>query len=357
VPSARRTLLLLSAPLVAVFLTVTPSPLGAQQTNPIDDLILRVIADLNDLRYGDAIRRGRDALGSRGSMTPAQEARLRTVVAAAFYPEEAAAQQPDSAIVQLVAAVRLRPDLTIPIEVRWAGLDSLLGVARGRTFAVLVSGEPQELVGPEGRGTLRVQSSRPARFRLSTALVGSSVTTRQDEVLTPATEAGLRYRAHDGRDVLLAPGEYDARIVAQDAATGDSVVLVRRLVVEGQRLLLVAPPVFDASRLQPERVRGSITKRAVVSALLAGAVFTAASFRKDGDFDDEFNPSGTSVGLGLGVFAVGVSTHWLGRGRRDAQAVAANARVREEHRRGVEGVEEENRRRVEGYRVRVSWRE
>ena len=341
------------------FTLALAAPLGAQvvpaSREPVDDLILRVIADLSDLRYADAIVRGREVMAyARPMMSSAQASLLHTVIAAAFYPEEGSAQRPDSAIKELEAAIRVKPDVVLPVELAWDGLDSLLTVARSRSFAVVVQADSaRTLVGPTARGGLMVQSSRPARFTLRTGLVGSAASTVQSSTNEPSLASVLMFRALDGNNVLLAPGEYTATVTATDAA-GDSVRVLRRLLVEGEPLLIVAPPTFDESRLLPERRRGSLTTRVVVSALLASAVFVATSFQKDGDVDDEFNPTASSARYGLGVFAIGVGTHWLSRGRRDAEAVAANARLREDHRRAVEAAAAETEQRRNGYRVRVT---
>lgn len=344
-----------AAPSIARPLGAQGVPQGVPQgADPVDDLILRVIADLNDLRYDDAIARGREVFRSAATMTPAQEALLRTALAAAFYPEEEPAQRPDSALAQFAAAIRVKPDVVLPVELRWSGLDSLLDVARSRVFAVVVQADsPRVLAGPDARGGLMVQSSRPARFTLRTGLVGSSTSVVQSTSSEPSTASVLMFRALDGRDVLLAPGAYTATITAVDAA-GDSVQLRRRLLVEGQPLFIVAPPVFDSTRLLPERRRGSLARRALISAVLGGTAFYVASLFKDAEFDGDFRPSGASVGLGLSVFAIGVSTHWIFGAGRDADAVAANARLREEHRRAVERAEEESAARRNAYRVTVT---
>lgn len=101
----------------------------------MDDLILRVIADLSDLRYGDAIVRGREVMAyARPMMSPAQASLLHTVIAAAF----------DSAIKELEAAIHVKPDVVLPVELAWDGLDSLLTVARSRSFAVVVQAAAAE---------------------------------------------------------------------------------------------------------------------------------------------------------------------------------------------------------------------
>lgn len=171
-------------------------PLRAQSADPVDDLINRVIADVNDLRYADAIRRGNEVLTYTRTMRPAQYALLRTALAAAFYPEETVAQQPDSAIAQFVAGLKVLPDLSLPIELRWAGLDSLLAVARTRTLAVTVAMDEQALVGPDGRGSISVESSRPARFVLRTNSLGSAAVARQAATTSGATTASQIGRAH-----------------------------------------------------------------------------------------------------------------------------------------------------------------
>ena len=351
--SIRRSLSTLAAALVLA------TPLSAQVVpaagEPVDDLILRVIADLSDLRYREAIVRGREVMAyARPIMSAGQASLLHTVIAAAFYPDDRAAQQPDSALAELAAAIRVKPDVVLPVELAWDGLDSLLTVARSRSFAVVVQADSaRTLVGPTARGGLMVQSSRPARFTLRTGLVGAATSTVQSTTTEPSLASVLMFRALDGSNVLLGPGEYTATVTAVDAA-GDSVRVQRRMLVEGDALFTVAPPTFDESRLLPERRRGSLTARVFASALLGGLVFAATSVRVDSDFEAEFAPSASSTSLGLGVFAIGVGTHWLSRGRIDADAVAANARLREDHRRAVEAAANETEARRNGYRVRVT---
>jgi hypothetical protein len=339
----------------AALLAVASTRLGAQGSDPIDDLITRVLADLNDLRYADAIRRGREVLATGRTMSPAQEALLRSTIAAAYFPEEADAQRPDSAIAQFTAALAVQPDLTLPVELRWPGLDSLLTVARSRSFVLLASAEPQTIVGPDGRGRVEVQSSRVARFTLQTSLLGSAVAARQDVTTTAGTRATLQFRAHDGRDVLLTRGEYVATIVATDPVRGDSVLLRRRMLVDATPIMFVAPPALDSARLRPETRRPSFRRTFVTSLVLGTATFVVAALNNEDDFGEDFRPNSGKVALGAGVFAVGMSTYWLRGERRDERAVAANREVRDAHRRAVEAADAENSRRIRDYRVTVSF--
>jgi hypothetical protein len=352
--------LLFAAVLWAAASVAPPAPLAAQVagqgTDPVDDLIFRVIADLSDLRYDDAIARAREVFQFVRTMTPAQEALLRTAMAAAFYPEEVPAQRPDSALVQFAAAIRVKPDVSIPVELRWDGLDSLLSVARSRTFAVVVQADtPRVLAGPGARGGLMVQSSRPARFTLRTGLVGSDTAVVQASTTESGTAAVLMFRALDGRDVLLAPGEYTATVTAVDATTGDSVRVQRRLVVEGQPLFIVAPPVFDSTQLRPETSKPPILRTALTTLTFAMATFIIGGMAgQDGEFGDDFEPDGRAVFMGLGILGAGVGSYWLDKGKRDPAAVAFNANLRETHRRAVEAAATESEARVNAYRVTVT---
>lgn len=330
------------------------APLGAQNADPVDDLIARVIADVNDLRYADAIKRGYEVFTFAPTMRPAQEALLRSALAAAFYPEETASQQPDSAIAQFVAGIRVQPDLNLPIELRWAGLDSLLGVARARTFAVVISADEQSLTGPEGRGSITVQSSRPARFVLRTNLMGSAAAARQDSTASADTRGTLRFRAHDGRDVLLAPGPHVATIVATDPVTGDSAVVTRRLTVEGAPLILIAPPALDSTKLRPETSRPPMLRTALTALAFGTATFIIGSLGGgDSDFGDDFEPDGRSIFVGLAIFGAGVGSYWLDKGKTDPEAVAANTALRDEHRKAVDAAAAESEKRIREYRVTV----
>lgn len=332
------------------------APLRAQQADPVDDLITRVIADVNDLRYADAITRGRELLTFSKTMRPAQEALLRSVLAAAYYPEETDAQQPDSAIAQFAAGIRVQPDLALPIELRWAGLDSLLSVARARTFAIVVSADEQSLVGPGATAALSVHSSRPARFTLRTSLLGSAVQTPQSSTTAADTHASLSYRAHDGRDLLLAPGEYVATIVAVDPNTGDSTVVTRRVLVEGAPLLIVAPPAFDSTQLRPETSKPPMLRTMLTALAVGTATFIIGSLGGgDDDFGDDFEPDGRSIVVGLAIFGAGASTYWLDKGKADPEAVAANTALRDAHRKAVEDAAAESARRLREYRVTVKF--
>lgn len=331
-----------------------PAPATAA-LSPLDELILKVESDLSDLRYAEAIRRGRELFGFTQSFTPAQEVRLRSALAAAYYPDEPEFQRPDSAVAQFVSLLRAVPDATIPIEMRWSGLDSLFDVAAARTHAVRIEpGAPQVLVGEAGRGTVRVLASRPSRFRLRISPVAGGPARLHDSTSTAERSATLSFRALAGRNVLLAPGEYELAVVAIDPVTRDSVVLRRTARVEGAALALVPAPVFDASTLRPEKKPASWIKTIALSAgaaaltIVGGELFLAASGEEG---DEELVAAVGGVGLIVG----GLTALAVHRSKADPAAAAANVELRAAHRRAVDAADAENQRRYATYQVTVQY--
>ena len=204
-------------------------PAQAQATpeaSPLDDLIARVRADVNDLKYPEAIARGREVFSFARTARPSQLIALRHAMAAAFYPEEREAQQPDSALAHLRATVRLQPDVQLAAELKWSGLDSLLEVARRTTFAVqLRPNAADTLTGPSGRGSISFIASRPARYKLRIRALPNGASVMQDSVMTATASGRLSYRAHDGLAALIGAGQYEVLVTAYDSASTDSIVI------------------------------------------------------------------------------------------------------------------------------------
>lgn len=339
-----------------VLLGLCRLPAQAQETSPIDDLIVRVMADLNDLRYADAIRRGYEVFAFAGrTMRPEQEVRLRSTMAAAFYPEEAESQRPDSALAQFDAVIRLAPDATLPVEIRWAGLDSLLEVSRRRTFAVVVRpAADQELAGPTGRGHIEFVASRPVRARLRSVAGGRTMV--QDTLAAPARSGRLAFRALDGRTVTLPPGTAEFVLVVSDPTSRDSVVARRTATVEGAALTLVPAPTLDSTRLKPETSKPRRVRTALTGILFATATsIIATSGRGEEPVRSAFNADGRATLITLGILGATVGTYWLDKGVPDPAAIAANAQVRTAHRTAVDAADTENRKRLESFKVMVKF--
>lgn len=339
--------------LVALVAVALPSRARAQEASIIAMQIDRVIADVSDLRYADAIAKGREILASRAALTRTQEVELRSALAAAFFPDVGGQQFPDSALAQFVAVIRLAPDAEVMPTLAWPGLDSLLNVARARTFAVVLRPEPDTLTLDGGTpATLRVLASRPARFALRTRPRGQGREVEHSSTAEPAADAALSLRAHDGERILLSAGPHELVVVAYDPVRGDSTVLLRRVEVQGNAPSLVALPVLDSTSLQPERREPRQLRTAMTGLLFAGAsVAVAHAARADEPIRSTFAPDARASLVGVGIIAATLGAMWMDRDGVDDEAVRYNAALRDAHERAFEAATRENRRRLAGYKA------
>lgn len=341
--------------LAAVLGAPRPEPLEAQQRrSPTDDVIESMKRAVNDLRYGEAIRLGRDLEVLVPQMRVSQVVAFRQVFALAWYPEESEFQQADSALRQLAGLVRVRPDAQLAQELSWSGLDSLLTVARDRTFGFAASPAAEYVLsGSEATGDVELVTSRPANVRLTLVHRGSGRSIPQDSGLV--RERGrLHLRAHDGVAPLIDAGEYDLRVVAVDARTRDTIVVVRRATVSAPSFQLQAPPALDSVLLQRERTAPD-RKRTVITGLLAGAAtaLIGSAVRGGGTVPDTYATDSRAGGVGaliaLGSFGIAA----MEKGREVPEAVKANARIRAAHAASVDAARAENARRLAAHRVTV----
>lgn len=336
----------------------TPAPAATTPApSPTDDLIDRVRASVDDLRYEDAIRRANEVFAFARTMRPDQLIRLRSVLAAAFYPDEREAQQPDSALNQLVEIVRMQPDAMLPVEVRWSGLDSLLEVARARTFAVqLRPAAEQELVGTEGRGFVDVVASRPARYKLRIRALPSGTAVLQDSTVTPEATGRLGFRAHNGRVALLAAGQYEVLLTAIDATTGDTVELRRVAEATGVAPTLVATPVFDTTLLKTDMAKPPRVKMVMTSLFFAGATLAIASVaRAEEPIASAYSTDGRATFVSLAMIGAAVAGFWLDKGVVSVENLQSNMAARAAHRKALADAEAENKKRIAEYRVTMKF--
>lgn len=335
--------------LIAVALFVPA--LAAAQDRTLDARVESVVNAVANLQNAEAIQLGTSLLASNPALSEAQELRLRTAIAAAYYPDEEAGQQADAAVLQLSAILTRIPDARLPIELRWAGLDSLLEVARSRTFAVRLSyDEEQVLVGPDARGSVSLVATRPAQFHLSITPVGNTAAMPQDSTATADTRATLRFRALDGRRPLLAPGGYRMVVTAREAGQPPRVVASRDVQVAGSALVLIAPPTYQ------DPTAGVKTRRRFWPSMGVGALagvavgaLAALGAQAQGEAEDEDVQAGIG-NLALGTALVTGTIVW--RPWRNS-AAHLNREALERHRRAVDAADTENQRRVENYRVEL----
>ncbi len=347
-PLTRRTLLLLA-------LLVAPLAVGAQQRNaPVDDVIESIRRALNDLRYAEALRLAKDLEADAPRMRPSQAVVFRQIFALAYFPEESEFQKPDSSLRQLRALVRLRPDVEIEPELRWAGLDSLLAVARTETFAVGVEAPPQfELAGASPTGDIAVFTTRSTRLRLALVHRTSGRSIVHDSAVVTGRGI-LRARSHDGLAAWISSGEYELRVSGVDVRNRDSITVTRSLSAKATPLALVSAPALDSASFlreyeKPNRIRTAAT--GIAFGVLTASLATTP--RGGGLLARFYDPDKRAGGLGVLVAAGGVAAAVFEKGRPLPAAVAANDALRRAHAESVARTLTENSRALSGYRVTV----
>lgn len=343
--------------LTAALIIAPSGRAAAQGTSPVDELISRVVTDVGDLRFSDALTRGREILSAGAALRPQQEVTLRTAMAAAFFPDFGGEPQPDSALAQFDRVVRLAPDAEIPIVLAWDGLDSLLNIARARTFAVVVRPPTDTAtVGGERRAEVEVVASRAARYSLATRRAGGSVTLTHSVSTTPAMSARLTLRADDGAQLLLEPGVHDLLVTAVDPVRGDSTTIARRINVTGPRPSLLAMPVLDSAQLQVEESPPRPFRTALTGLLFGGLTVVIANEARSGEPVRSAFAADTRAGLvGGAIVAAAIGAIWMGRDGRDEAAITYNTALRDAHARSVAAATAENARRIAQYRATVTF--
>lgn len=334
-------------------LLLIPAAVSAQgRRAPTDDALEAAKRALNDLRYEDARRLGREVESATAQLRPSQLVALRQLLALAYFPEEVEYQRPDSALRQLTALVRLRPDAELAPDMRWRGLDSLLRIARQRTFAVgFVPVREVVLGGPDGAGELEVATTRPTRLRVYVVERTSGRSVLHDS----ATVNGLgrlRIRAHDGETALVRSTDYELRLVGVEVGGRDSVRAELPVSAVATALSLQPIPSLDSTRLRPameppDRARTAL--KGVAFGLATAALGTV--LRGGGTLSRNFeaDPRAAGVGLAIAIGSIGLAVTEKGRAIPDA--VRANEAALRSHGRAVSAAREENARRLSAYRV------
>lgn len=357
-PSASRRLRALLATATALSCVGVAGAAAQQATQSRDvDPIALMNEDLAAKRYDEVIRRGNQLLGSSRSFTVAEQVRLWQVMAAAYYPPDPLAQRPDSARLPLDALVRIAPDIALAEDLRWAGLDSLLERSRAGVFVIAsrpLASYEATLAEP---AHITVVSSRPARFRLSSVSQATGVVVVHDSAAV-TRQASLRLRVHDGTRVLVGAGDHELRIVAIDAASGDSLLVTHRV---RARANTSGPTRSLPPFIPPATVRVSSMKRGMLiagGALFAGATVALANGGRAGEpIRSAFSMDGRALLVGGAMLAAAVGGLFMDdAGERPATA-ADVARARAAYDRRVAAGQAEARRTAARYRVTIDFRE
>ncbi len=311
----------------ALLWTVTLATGVGAQARPaaVADVIARMRADLAARNYAMAIGSGNALLESSRVLTPDQRLELWQVLAAAYYPDEPRAQQPDSALLPLDALVHMVPDVTMAPELSWPGLDSLLERTRARVFVVATRPLAEYTIARDLPAHLTVVASRPTRFRLTSVATASGATVVHDAA-DSVTAASLRFRSHDATGPVFNERAYELQVWAYDLLTGDSVAIVHRAtatrVVRVDSLALrpaggdVPPPLPPARTTAAGRGRSTM----LVGALgLAGATVAIATGARAGEpLRSAFATDGRAFVVSGVMVAAAVTAFVVGRQRRPA---------------------------------------
>lgn len=322
------------------------------QMNPIDDVLKLAFDAFNDFKYTTADTTARKVLTMQ-SATAAQRARAQMLIAAAAYPEEAAAQKRLVALAMLKQLLKVNYDAKLPQELTWAGLDSLMEEARRTTFGMQVTGDPQQVaVGVDGVGKLHVKSNKPGLFRMIiTAKAGNAVAVVDS--VTGAAEGDLTFKTMRDERPVFSTGDYNVMIIAfEPGGRGDTVTAQYGLKVEASPLAFVEVPTrMDSTKLLIERT-GRYGSKAVLPALLVGgtAFFLASSLHGDGGLSTG-KADTKGMGVAGGLVAATIFAGFTDRGRLIPANIAANTAAGEAFQKSIVDSQAENRRRITEYRT------
>jgi len=334
---------------------VAAAPAVAQERSAIEELIGGAHRALNDLQYAraDSIARSLLAMGSRA--TAQQRIEGLQLVAAALYPEERAAQRPDSARRYLEELVRATPDAEIPLAISWPGLDSMLTSVRATTFAVWATpAASYELEGADAEARIEVGAARPAWFRLTATAIGDGSSIVLDSA-GPARSATLRIPALEDEHPALPWGQYRLQVLGVDSLTGEPMEIIYHATVETPPLLLHRIPAApDSSQFLPVRApRRPFANMAVGVALGAATALVVTSF---GGSDAVSTTAGTgpAYGVAAGMTIGALVGAFVDRGRPLPDNIAHNAAVQAAFDERIRGLREENTRRRAEYRATIT---
>lgn len=292
------------AVLFALLLAPLVAPTSAAQPGPV---LAQMRADLAARRYAAVIEQGNLLLESPRAPDPEARMQLWQLLAAAYFPPERAAQQPDSAALPLAAMVRVVPDVQLDPASAWPGLDSLLEHTRTALFAVATRPRAEYIITPGAPAFLTVVASRPARFRLTAIALATGVAVAHG-LVADARAASLPLRAQDASGDLFTSGAYRLDISAIDLASGDSIVVSHLVTatVESAAAAVVLPVVPQvvapvvapvlARPATPRETRARSGQRTVSrqSGILSGLAFAGAAIaiatvaRPDGNLRSTF---------------------------------------------------------------------
>jgi hypothetical protein len=334
-------------------LVTAPGAPSAARAQSADTLLSRATVALNDLNYERALFLARQLL-TVPTLTSAQRTAALQLVAAAFYPEEEDKRHADSAMVALRQLVRGDADVSMPRDITWRGLDSLLAIARTTTFVTTVTPEREyALTGPAARAVIRVSANRPASYRM-TLLQATGAEVMRDSA-GPATSAQLGIAGMRAGKPALESGAYTLVVSATDSASGETLESRYAVRVEAPALVLEpGPGAFDQSTLRPERFPPARSRAYTAAVLLAGATIgMAVAGRAEEPVRSAFSLDAKAIAAAVGLAGGAFWAARMDKGGPLPENVTYNQTLRRDHEARVASANEENQRRINAYRLTI----
>lgn len=346
------------AVLLAICATVVGSAQMAAQTpgSPINDLLGSAKAALNDLKFlrADTICRQVLALGPQ--LRRSQTVLAWQILAAAQFPEDGGARDTASARASLREAIRLDLDATLPLDIRWSGLETLRNEELRSTFGMAVRVPRAEIIygGSAGDAIVRVATSIPSTVVLLARAQDGGTEIRIDSAVN-TRDAALRVRALDGTTPILQSGAYEF-IVRVRALTGGAVLersLQASIVAPTLELQPPAAP-LDTTKLLPELVKADRAQGIATGAVLGGFTIALSQTLRAGAPINALSADGRATLVGIVLAAGTIAAVWFDRGKILTKNRQANDRLKKDAAQRLADASNENTRRVTGYRARLT---
>ncbi|CAN5119620.1 hypothetical protein BH09GEM1_BH09GEM1_39670 [soil metagenome] len=326
-----------------------------ERTSPIDDLLRQSQNAFNDLQYLKADSFATQVLALQ-RISGAQRIRALLIRAAAYFPEEVSAQKRPLALAALKEVVRSNIDATMPQDLTWPGLDSLLVEAKRSTFGAAIAADPEQTaIGPNGMGELRVRANRPAIFRLVITPAGS-----EDRVATGTTDSVtsgvIRFPTMRDSKPIFTTGDYDITMIATDLSGADtSLVRTTARITAPELKYDPVPMIIDSSRFVKERTGAFGWRGIFVGALASGGVYGLSNvLRGDQSIKDKVPADSKGIAAAAAVGVAVLAASFLDPGQPMQSAIATNQRVRDDFAKSIRDTQATNANRLATYRVTIA---
>jgi len=333
---------------------LAPVAAGQQQPSPVMDMIEKAKNALNNLQYTQARTTAREVL-ALGKLKRSQEIAALQVASAAYYPDEASARMPDSAVIFLKRLVRMMPTGPFPTDLMSPGLDSQLVWARQTTFGASARAPLEVTIkGTEPRLAIDVMATRPARWQLL-VISTEGVPPVLLDTLGSTPGGRLSLRAHNGNSVLIGPGDHEFYILGISSTSPDTITLKFDASVKGATPTLVdIPDAPDPKRLLPERSPRALGGGIAGGLIVGSATWAMANYARPpkalGDEAKDGRAVVVGIGIGLGSIAAGI----LDKGRPNRTNIKVNAATRADYLNRLAEATETNRKRINEYTLAIT---